>query len=188
MKPYVFLDRDGTVIMERNYLSDPAQVVLLPGAAKGLRHLRELGFGLVLVTNQSGIGRGYFSEKDVERVHARLAELLEREKVELDAVYYCPHHPNAGCGCRKPASGMIDVARSCFDVDMKRSVMVGDKPCDILLGKNCELRTILVRTGHGARHEQNGDCSPTFTADDLIAAAAWISKMLYRKTERDSHP
>ncbi|MCK5806298.1 MAG: HAD family hydrolase [Lentisphaeria bacterium] len=184
MKPYVFLDRDGTVIVEKNYLSDPAQVELLPGAGAGLRRLRTLGFGLILITNQAGVGRGFFPERDVLLVHARLAELLEREQVQLDAVYYCPHHPDAGCGCRKPRPGMLDRAISEFDIDLTRSVVIGDKPSDIGLGESRGLRTILVRTGEGAEHEQRGDCSPSLTADDLISAAAWISDALCRDAGR----
>ncbi|MDO9081919.1 MAG: HAD-IIIA family hydrolase, partial [Humidesulfovibrio sp.] len=130
----VFLDRDGTVIAERHYLSDPAGVELLPGAAVGLRRMRALGLRLVLVSNQSGVGRGYFARADVERVHGRLLELLEAQGVTLDAMYVCPHAPDEGCGCRKPLPGLLERARTELGIDLAQSFMVGDKPCDVDLG------------------------------------------------------
>ena len=170
--PYAFLDRDGTVIVEKNYLGDPAGVELLPGATAGMRRLRELGYGLALVTNQAGVGRGYYTEADVHAVHRRLIELLAGDGVSLDGIYYCPHHQEAGCACRKPRPGMIRQAQAELPVDLARSVVIGDKPCDIELGKNLGMRAILVETGYGAGHR--ADCRADAVVPDLAAAAEWL--------------
>jgi len=146
----VFLDRDGTVIAERNYLSDPAGVELLPGAAEGLRRMRALGLPLILVSNQSGVGRGYFGLDAVHRVHGRLLELLEAQGAGLDAIYVCPHAPGEACQCRKPLPGLINRAARELDIDPAQSFVVGDKPCDVDLGLVVNATTFLVTTGYGA--------------------------------------
>ncbi|MBU1230914.1 MAG: HAD family hydrolase [Proteobacteria bacterium] len=146
----VFLDRDGTVIAERHYLSDPAGVELLPGAAAGLRRMRQLGLRLVLVSNQSGVGRGYFDQTAVERVHGRLLELLEAQGVTLDGIYVCPHAPDDACACRKPLPGLIQRGSRDLGIDLARSFVIGDKPCDVDLGLVVNATTFLVTTGHGA--------------------------------------
>lgn len=146
----VFLDRDGTLITERNYLSDPAGVELLPGAAEGVRRMRELGLPVILVSNQSGVGRGYFGLDAVHRVHGRLLELLEAEGASLDAIYVCPHAPGEACQCRKPLPGLITRAASELGIDPARSFVVGDKPCDVDLGLVVNATTFLVTTGYGA--------------------------------------
>lgn len=174
-RPAVFLDRDGTIIEERNYLSDPAGVALLPGAARGLARLRDLGLPLVLVTNQSGVGRGYFGRDAVERVHGRLIALLAEHGVRLSAIYSCPHTPADACGCRKPSPGLLTRAAGELNLNLSRSYVIGDKPCDIELGLVVGATTILVRTGYGARHAQAGDCAPDLVAADLAEAAADIA-------------
>lgn len=166
-----FLDRDGTIIVERHYLHDPAAVVLLPGAVDGLRALQELGFRLVVVTNQSGVGRGYFTQADVDAVHARLEALLATAGVRLDGIYCCPHRPEEGCACRKPATGLVDRACAELGLDPRTSVMIGDKASDIELGARCGMATILVRTGYGAGEV----CTPDAAVADLAAAAAWLA-------------
>ena len=173
MRPYAFLDRDGTVIVERNYLGDPAGVELLPGAADGMHRLVALGYGLVLITNQAGVGRGYYDESAVHAVHGRLTELLAAAGLILDGVYYCPHHPDAGCECRKPKLGMFLQAQAELPVDVARSVMVGDKPSDIGFGKAVGLRTVLVETGYGAAHGAGVDADAV--VPDLLAAAEWLA-------------
>lgn len=146
----VFLDRDGTVIAERNYLSDPAGVELLPGAVEGLKRMRALGLPLVLVSNQSGVGRGYFGMDAVHRVHGRLLELLEAQGAGLDAIYVCPHAPGEACACRKPLPGLIERAARELDLDPAQGFVVGDKPCDVDLGLVVNATTFLVTTGYGA--------------------------------------
>lgn len=174
----VFLDRDGTVIAERHYLSDPDGVELLPGAVEGLRMLQAFGLPLILVTNQSGVGRGYFGLDAVERVHGRLLELLESQGVRVTGIYSCPHAPDESCACRKPLPGLINRAATELGIDPSRSFVVGDKPCDVNLGLVVNACAILVRTGYGNKHADARDCAPTHVAADLLEAAGLIAEKL----------
>jgi phosphoheptose isomerase len=175
MKPYVVLDRDGTIIVEKNYLASPDQVQLLPNAAAGLRRFHEMGYGLVLLTNQSGVGRGYFSETAVNAVHRRLNELLTQEGVRLDGVYFCPHAPENDCSCRKPRAGLFERAVAELDLDPAASIVIGDKPCDIDLGRSVGLTTVLVRTGYGTKYFCDGAIMPDFVANDLLNASEIVA-------------
>lgn len=151
-RPAVFLDRDGTLIVERDYLADPAGVELIPGTAGALRTLRRAGYALVLVTNQSGLARGFFGVAEFEAVQARLDGLLAAEGVVLDGAYHCPHHPDYGpaCDCRKPALGLFRRAARELDLDLAASVYVGDRLSDVLPAAALGGRAVLVRTGYGA--------------------------------------
>lgn len=171
----VFLDRDGTLIEERAYLSDPEGVELMPGAAKALKALRGAGFALVTVTNQSGIALGLYSDADYRAVAARLDEALEAAGVPVDATEYCPHHPDATgpCSCRKPATGMHLRAAAVLGLDPARSYYVGDKVTDVLPALELGGRGILVRTGYGREQEARVP-DGIRVADDLSAAAAVI--------------
>ena len=140
----VFLDRDGTIIEDPGYLSDPSGVRLLPGAAEALLALRAAGYRLVLVSNQSGIGRGYFTREQAEAVHRRVIERLAREGVVLDDARYCPHAPEEGCQCRKPRPGLLLAAASELGLDLEASFMVGNSPVDMAAGRNAGCRTILL--------------------------------------------
>ncbi|MCH5278086.1 MAG: HAD family hydrolase [Desulfovibrionaceae bacterium] len=152
----LFLDRDGTIIEDRHYLRDPGGVVLLPGAGEALGRLARAGVRLFLVTNQSGIGRGYFSEADFRACQSRLEELLRPWGASFAAVYMCPHGPEDHCACRKPRTGMWERARGAWNLDPARCVMVGDKPDDLLFGINAGMAAaFLARTGHGSRAAEN---------------------------------
>jgi D-glycero-D-manno-heptose 1,7-bisphosphate phosphatase len=175
---FVALDRDGTIIVERHYLSDPDLVELLPGAASGLRQLRELGLGLVVVTNQSPIGRGYFDETRLELIHQRLVELLAAEGVELDGVYFCPHMPDDNCSCRKPRPGMLKLAAQELNFEPQGCFVIGDNICDIELGQRVGATTFLVRTGYGAQVAAESVASPDYVVDDLQDAAQVIERLL----------
>jgi D-glycero-D-manno-heptose 1,7-bisphosphate phosphatase len=175
---FVVLDRDGTVIVERHYLSDPAEVELLPGVASGLRRLGRLGLGLVLVTNQSGVGRGYFDEPALGRIHQRLIDLLAREGVRLDGVYHCPHTPDADCMCRKPRPGLLRRAAADLGFDPAAAFVIGDKPCDLGLGRAVGATTFLVRTGYGERFADRDGADADFVVDDVAAAAGVIAGLL----------
>lgn len=172
----VFLDRDGTVIVEVGYLSKPEQVQLVEGAPEALMKLRQAGFRLVVVSNQSGVARGYFTIEDVEAANSKMAELLMPHGIVFDAIYYCPHLDN--CGCRKPDRGMVDRAVRELGVDPKKSFVVGDHLSDVGLALNAGSRGILVLTGHGADSFKELDQKPAFKphhiAKDLSAAAEWI--------------
>jgi D-glycero-D-manno-heptose 1,7-bisphosphate phosphatase len=173
----IFLDRDGTLIEERHYLSDPEQVVLIPGAAEALIELRDAGFALFLVTNQSGIGRGYFTMADVERVHDRLMQLLAFKAPPFRHIYVAPEAPDQPGPGRKPSPHFLFDARDRYAVDLQSSYVVGDKLIDLECGWNARVKkSILVRTGYGTAHEQAGDprLSQATIVDDLPAAARWI--------------
>ncbi len=180
-RPAVLLDRDGAVIRDRNYLSDPDQVELLPGAANGLRRLSALGLALVLVTNQSGVARGYFSMDSVAAAHARLAELLAAEGLALDGVYFCPHGPHEDCDCRKPRPGLAEQAARDLSLDLSRSFVIGDKCSDVVLGRAVGACSILVRTGHGAEHEKKCGETAHAVADDLDAAARFVEEQVRQR-------
>ncbi len=153
-----FLDRDGVVIEEVNYLSEVGQVRLVPGAAEAIANLNLAGVPVVVVTNQAGVARGYFPEDRVGEVHEYLDELLAECGAWVDRYYYCPHHPNAEvaqyrseCDCRKPRPGMLRQAAAELSLDLTRSYLVGDKVSDLVAGGVVGCRTVLVRTGHGAK-------------------------------------
>ena len=159
----VFLDRDGTIVVDTGYLSSPDEVRLLPGAAEALRALRREGFLLVVVSNQSGIGRGLITPEQAEAVHARIVAELEREGVTIDASHYCPHAPDAGCRCRKPEPGLILDAAQALDVDLAGSFMVGNSASDVAAGKAAGCRTILL--GSEAESESGADWTAASWAD-----------------------
>jgi histidinol-phosphate phosphatase family protein len=171
----VLLDRDGTLIAERNYLRDPSEVELLPGASGALRQFRELGLSIVLVSNQSGITRGFFDEQQLGRIHERLRALLGDADVALDAIYYCPHLPEQGCNCRKPQPGMIERAAHDLGFDPRDAFVIGDKACDVELGTRVGATTLLVRTGYGQETSSAG-VKAAYTVEDLAEAAAVIAR------------
>lgn len=174
----MLLDRDGTIIRECHYLSDPKLVELLPGAAEGLRRMQEIGLSLIAVTNQSGIGRGFFDEVRLEEIHQRLRELLARAGVYLEDIYFCPHTPADECHCRKPRTGLVEQAAKKYGFNPRESFAIGDKPCDIELGQRVGAKTILVRTGYGAEVAVTKTASPDLVVDNLLEAAWAIEKLV----------
>lgn len=180
-RPAVFLDRDGTIIEEVGYLKDPSQARLIPGAAEGIRRLNEAGVPVVVVTNQAGVGRGYFPESAVAAVHAEVARQLLAQGARWDAAYYCPHHPDAGCDCRKPSPGMLRKAAAEHGLDLAGSFVVGDKVSDLKAGAPLGCRTVLVLTGYGVTEGERGKAAgfaPDHVAPDLAAAADWVLRRL----------
>ncbi len=169
----VLLDRDGTIIVEKHYLANPEEVELIEGVAEGLRLLYDSGFRLIVVSNQSGIGRGFFSGGALARVHLRMEKLLDECGVRLDAIYCCPHTPEDGCACRKPEPQMALAAAKDFGFDPQQSWVIGDKAADIELASRCGARSILVRTGYGARHEAAG-LAGSHTVNSVLDAAKYI--------------
>lgn len=171
----VFLDRDGTLIEEKVYLTDPERVVLLPGAASALSELRDAGFALVVLTNQSGIARGLYGENEYHAVAGRLEDLLAEAGSPLDATLYCPHHPDFGpaCECRKPATGMYRQAAAELGLDPQRSYYVGDQARDVTPALELGGVGVLVRTGYGA-DEAARVPADTAVVEDLGGAARLI--------------
>ena len=149
---HLFLDRDGTLIQEEHYLREPSRVTLEAGAVEGLRRFADAGYRLVVVSNQSGVGRGLISEEDVNAVNSRIAELLAEQGVIISSWHHCPHSPDDACTCRKPASGLFRQAAILHPVDWRRSLMVGDKPSDVQAGLSLGMFSALVTTGYGSKH------------------------------------
>lgn len=174
MRGVIALDRDGTLIEERPYLSDPSQVRLLPNAAAGLRALRAAGLRLALVTNQSGVGRGFFGLDAVSRVNDRVLALLAQEGAAIDGVLICPHTPEARCACRKPGTQMLEMAAWTLATDAAQTFVIGDKLCDVEMGRRGGATSLLVRTGWGRETERRPDARPHYVADDLLDAAQVI--------------
>jgi D-glycero-D-manno-heptose 1,7-bisphosphate phosphatase len=178
----VFLDRDGTINEERDYLWRVEDFVFIPGAPEAIRLLREAGFLVVVVTNQSGIGRGYYDEAALERLHAHMAAELAKAGAGVDAAYFCPHHPRHGqgeygreCACRKPLPGMLLSAASDLGIDLAGSWVVGDKLSDIEAGQAAGCRSLLVRTGYGAAEAAAAPPEVPVYADLLAAARAIVA-------------
>jgi D-glycero-D-manno-heptose 1,7-bisphosphate phosphatase len=174
---FVMLDRDGTLIFDRHYLSSPEMVELLPGVVDGLRVMREMGLGLVVLTNQSGVGRGLFDLSALDRVHDRLKLLLKKNGLEVDGIYFCPHLPEDGCDCRKPAAGMAIRASKELDFDTKEAFMIGDKAIDMKFGKSVGATTLLVLTGYGKEQREMCVVETDYVANDLICAARIIHQL-----------
>jgi D-glycero-D-manno-heptose 1,7-bisphosphate phosphatase len=170
----VFLDRDGTINREVNYLSKPEQLELLPGAGTAIRRFNELGLKVIVVTNQSGVARGYLTEEGLDRIHESLERMLAEHDAHLDAIYYCPEMPGTDSLCRKPEIGMMEQAAQEHDIDLARSYVVGDMAKDIEMGQRAGSRTVLVLTGYGQEDRERAD--PDHVAEDLAAAAQWIEQ------------
>ncbi len=175
LRPAVFLDRDGTIIEERSYLADPGGVKLLPGTLKALQALGAVGIPYVIVTNQSGVGRGLYTEEEYHAVAARLQRILEDAGVPPEGTWYCPHHPDSTgpCECRKPGTGMYRAASQALGLDLERSWYVGDKLSDVLPALELGGAGILVRTGYGEASQADVPAGTT-VVDDLGSAVRWI--------------
>ena len=161
-------------MQDSNYVGHVERVVLIAAAAEAVRQLQDAGFRLFVVTNQSGVGRGYFSRAAVDEIHALLDRHFAAAGTRIERYFVCPHHPEENCECRKPKPKFLLEAAREFDLDLARSFMVGDRSSDIRCGQNAGTRTILVRTGAGAETLAKGDVQPDHVAADIGAAAAWI--------------
>ena len=173
----IFFDRDGTLIAEREYLRDPAQVQVFNGAGEALKRTSDAGFRLFIVTNQSGVGRGYFTMADVDKVNARVLEEFSQQGVAFQKIYIAPEAPDHPSRGRKPSPQFLFDARDEFGIDLANSYMIGDKLIDLECGWNAGVRaSILVRTGYGAEVErkQASQLGRAMVVDDLAAAADWI--------------
>ncbi len=173
---FVLIDRDGTINVEKHYLSDPDQLELYPGVGAAIRRLNSLGLGVAVVTNQSGVARGYFDMVRLEEIHTRLYALLESEGAAVDGIYICPHAPDEDCDCRKPLPGMVNQAVAEHHFDPAKAFMIGDKTVDVELGRAVGATTFLVRTGHGPNHVEGSKAD--YVVDDLPAAVRIIETLV----------
>jgi D-glycero-D-manno-heptose 1,7-bisphosphate phosphatase len=195
----VFLDRDGTLNEEVGYINHIERLRLYPWAAEAVRKLNRAGLPVIVTTNQSGVGRGYFSEELVHRVHQKIALELAASEARLDAFYYCPHHPESAqetyrkkCQCRKPQAGMLEEAARRFNVDLKSSYVVGDSTRDMEMGFNAGSRTVLVMTGYGRGNYENllgrWRRKPDLIAENLLEAVEKILGELARRKLKPHRP
>jgi histidinol-phosphate phosphatase family protein len=176
MKRAVFLDRDGTINANReDYVKSWREFQFLPNALVGLKLLAKSEYKIIVVTNQCGVAKGTISKETLEDIHQRMLANVEGAGGRIDAVFVCAHHYDDGCGCRKPKTGLIELAKEAFNLDLKESWLIGDKTQDILTGKNAGCKTLLVETGYGGR-DGRYEAEPDRRARDLLAAAGIILK------------
>lgn len=173
---FVLLDRDGTINEEIGYVLSPDELRLLPGAAEAIRRLRGLGLGVVVVTNQSPVGRGWMTEEDLAAVHDRLRELLRSRGADVDAIEHCPHAPGEGCRCRKPGTGMVERAAATLGFEPSASFVVGDHAGDMAMGRSVGARTVFVLTGHGLEERAAAEPFADHVVPDLAAAVSVIAQ------------
>lgn len=173
MNKAVFLDRDGTINREVDHLRKMEDFEFLPNSIPALKILSDSEYRIIIITNQSGIARGYFDEKTLKEIHEEMLHEFSREGIRIDRIYYCPHHPDENCECRKPNSGMFKAAEKDFNLDLKNSYSIGDTTQDIEAGKRMGCKTILVRTGYAGK-DGRYDVKADFIAMDLLQAVEII--------------
>ena len=184
-RPAVFLDRDGTLTEEVGYVNHPRRLRLLPRSARAIRRLNEVGVAAIVVTNQAGVARGYFSEEVLQAVNAALVAQLKAEGAHLDAIYVCPHHPTEGeppyrldCDCRKPKPGLLHRAAADHGLDLTRSTLVSDRPSDLVAARAVGAAAVLVLTGYGLGEWEyrraRFPLEPDHVAPDLLDAVEWV--------------
>ncbi|MBM2841251.1 MAG: gmhB 3 [Bacteroidetes bacterium] len=190
----VFLDRDGTLNDEASYIRTPDELQLIPGAGEAVRRLNERGIITCVISNQSGVARGYLTEKDLVPIHERLERELARSGGKVDRIYYCPHHPTEGrppyniaCDCRKPMTGMLRKGMDEFNLDIEQSFVVGDSVVDMQAGNTMKVRTVLVLTGYGVTAQQQcatANIHVDHVAPTIVEAVDFILKTLDGERER----
>ncbi|MCF7791052.1 MAG: D-glycero-beta-D-manno-heptose 1,7-bisphosphate 7-phosphatase [Victivallales bacterium] len=187
-----FLDRDGVLIDEVNYLASPDKVSIIPHALKALSILKEYNYKIIVITNQSGVAKGYFTEKEITEIHAEIDRLLAQNNLSIDKYYYCPHHPegkvegyNINCDCRKPKPKLILQASDEFNINLKQSFLIGDKVSDLSAADKAGCQAVLVKTGHGMEHIEQARQLGFKVADNIEEAVIFYlqSKHLFVKKE-----
>ena len=165
-----FIDRDGTIARDVPYCSRPEDLELLPGVSDGIRLLNENGFKVIIITNQSGVARGYFTKDMLERIHNKLEDVLAGSNAHVDAIYYCPHHPDDGCDCRKPNPALIFLAAKEHNIDLERSFFIGDSSQDIEAGYQAKCKTVLISPTRTSEPLQKAKVKPDFIVSDFMGA------------------
>jgi D-glycero-D-manno-heptose 1,7-bisphosphate phosphatase len=197
-KPALFLDRDGTLIEDRDFLSRVGDISFIPGAFRAIRNANESSIPVVLISNQSGIARGLFKESTLEKIHFAVSEQVRNSGGRIDAIYYCPHHPEGAvreyrldCDCRKPKPGLLLHAAADLGIDLNRSVMIGDSLRDIAAGNSAGCRSVLVLTGNGLEQSASLEDSddeaeqPQYIASDILQAVTWALEKIREGTTKE---
>jgi histidinol-phosphate phosphatase family protein len=174
----VFVDRDGTINVNVEYLDNPEGFQMYPGVAEGIKLLNEHGFLVIVVTNQSGIARGYYTKETLDKIHERMISELKEKGAKIDGLYFCPHHPDDNCDCRKPKTGMLEMAFAEYDVDALKSFIIGDRMIDVEAGYKLKLKTILVpeRIEQVKLERQKSNIEPDYVCDNFLQGVHWILK------------
>lgn len=176
--PTVFFDRDGTLNHDSSYLKSPDELVLFPDVVSAVKLCNEAGIRVIVVTNQSGLARGYFSQADLDSIHQKLREILRKGGAWIDAIFICPHHPEDGCRCRKPNPGMIEQAQALYPIELGKSYVVGDKSIDVGLAAKMQIKGLLVTTGPSHEEELQrikiSQLPVAHVAENLLDAVEWI--------------
>lgn len=184
----VFLDRDGTLNHDTGYVTSPEQLVLFPGVPEAIARLNRLGVMVLLVTNQSAIGRGMMTIEGLESIHERLAELICPYGARIDGIFFCPHHPQEGCGCRKPKAGLIHQAVTRFALDVSQCYLVGDKRSDLEAARTASVPGVLVMTSSYSadvvRARDAGQVPIDYVADSFVHAVDWIEQQIMNRDNR----
>jgi histidinol-phosphate phosphatase family protein len=184
----VFVDRDGTLNQDDGYVTSPEQLVLFPGVPEAIARLNQLGVMVIMVTNQSAIGRGMMTMGDLENIHARLAALLRPFGAGIDAIFSCPHHPRDGCGCRKPNTGLIEQAVDRFSLDLSQCYLVGDKRSDLEAAQKIAVPGVLVMTSPysagAVQARDEGQLAIEYVAETFAQAVVWIEYHLMKRVNR----
>ncbi len=175
-KKVVFIDRDGTIIINKHYLADPEGVEVYPTVARGIKLLNEAGFQIIVATNQSGIARGLYTHDILAAIHQRMIDDLQAGGAKVDALYYCPHHPDDHCDCRKPETGLIEKAMSEHDLDMNNSYFVGDRMADVKAGYTMGCKTVLIpeKWDLVMTEMEESDIDPNYLGKEFIEGVLWI--------------
>ena len=174
----VFIDRDGTINVNVEYLDNPDRLKLYPGVAEGIKLLRDNGFRIIVITNQSGVARGFFTIDTLEKIHEKMKKELSKKGALLDAIYYCPHHPDEKCNCRKPNTELFEKAIKDFDIDLKNSFIIGDRMLDVEAGNKLGLKTILVPEKKEIvdKELRESKIKPDFICKNFYSGVKWIMK------------
>lgn len=170
----VFIDRDDTINRDVHYCSRPEDFQLLPGVGAGIRLLNQERLKVVVITNQSGIARGYFTEEMLERIHQKMTDELAKYGARVDAIFYCPHHPNEGCECRKPKPKLAHQAIKQLNINPRQSFSIGDRLMDVELARAIGCKSVMVPSEHGKEELKNSSLFPDYIASDFESAAKWI--------------
>jgi histidinol-phosphate phosphatase family protein len=178
MKKAVFIDRDGTINVNVEYLDNPEDFQMYPGVAEGVKILNENGFLVIVITNQSGIARGYFTKETLEKIHQRMMKELKEKGAKIDAIYYCPHHPDDNCSCRKPETGLLEKAIKEHNIDTSHSYVIGDRMIDVEAGHKIGLKTVLIpeRKKLVEQEKKQSNVKPDFECSDFYQGTLWILK------------
>ena len=176
----IFLDRDGTINVDVHYLDTPNNFKMYPGVGLGVKRLQDAGFKIIVITNQSGIARGYFTLETLERIHEKMLKEFEEYDVHVDGIYFCPHRPDDNCNCRKPNTGMFEKAIIEYNIDTKISFMIGDKILDVAAGRRVGIQTILIpepdMREDTLKQKDSWDITPDYLAKDFMDAVERILK------------